>query len=514
MKRIALVMTGIVGLLGCGGGGGKPGCSDTRPCEAGNYCAHTPDGNVCWPDEVDPVVGSVEATCGGSTTCRRDATLHVEVDVTDDAAMGTVEVELGLDPGHPRAAALVSGNTYAVDVPLAEVPFPKFEDTLSVTVTARDEAENAVSDTESVTLTRLAWATELTTVPLWSPAVLPDGTIVVAAMNGKLHFVSKEGVESTPVDVTSSLLNGPAAVGSNAIWVGSEDGRLYPVSTTGNVGTSCNTGVALLGAPAISGSWVVSATKGSFVAVADASGRCTPTSVPAPAQPVVSRVGRVFIPSNGRLRSYSIAPVNGALVEEWTDTPPAPTVQNVFVPPSIDADSAIWTTSNPGLVYRTTSSGSAQQVPADPAISDSSSGSIVLGDGSAVLGEFSTSALRRLFLGGTPPWTMSESLEGHPGIPLAITGDVPGLLVGTDNGWVAFVGQSDGEVAWEERLTTAGLQPPNIWTESGASTSTAYLAGADGYLYAVIVDGQLDTDAPWPKAYHDPQNTSNAGISP
>jgi hypothetical protein len=65
-------------------------------------------------------------------------------------------------------------------------------------------------------------------------------------------------------------------------------------------------------------------------------------------------------------------------------------------------------------------------------------------------------------------------------------------------------------------LTAAGqsLEPANIWTEPGATTSTAYLAGADGNLYAVIVDGALDTSAPWPKAFHDPQNTSNAGVTP
>ena len=40
------------------------------------------------------------------------------------------------------------------------------------------------------------------------------------------------------------------------------------------------------------------------------------------------------------------------------------------------------------------------------------------------------------------------------------------------------------------------------------------MAGADGKLYAVVVDGQLDVTAPWPKAFHDPRNTSNAGTQP
>ena len=70
------------------------------------------------------------------------------------------------------------------------------------------------------------------------------------------------------------------------------------------------------------------------------------------------------------------------------------------------------------------------------------------------------------------------------------------------------------------KLSTAGaaLQPANIYTPpgqpAGAVMSTAYVSGADGKLYAVIVDGQLDTSAPWPKAFHDPRNTNNAGTRP
>ncbi len=67
---------------------------------------------------------------------------------------------------------------------------------------------------------------------------------------------------------------------------------------------------------------------------------------------------------------------------------------------------------------------------------------------------------------------------------------------------------------WSTQLSGQSLQPANIWTDPGATTSTAYLAGADGTLYAIIVDGALDTSAPWPKAFHDPQNTSNAGVTP
>ena len=99
---------------------------------------------------------------------------------------------------------------------------------------------------------------------------------------------------------------------------------------------------------------------------------------------------------------------------------------------------------------------------------------------------------------------------------MALNGAIGSLLVATDQGWVYGFRESDGGLIWSKQLMTPGisLSTPNLWTDPGATTSTAYLAGADGYLYGVIVDGTLDTSAPWPKAYHDPQNTSHAGAQP
>jgi outer membrane protein assembly factor BamB len=101
-------------------------------------------------------------------------------------------------------------------------------------------------------------------------------------------------------------------------------------------------------------------------------------------------------------------------------------------------------------------------------------------------------------------------------MPLALSGTGDSMLVSTSRGYLYLLNESDGSIIWSGRLTASNqsLETPNIWTEPGATTSTAYLAGADGVLYAVIVDGALDTSAPWPKAYHDPQNTSNAGYAP
>jgi outer membrane protein assembly factor BamB len=92
------------------------------------------------------------------------------------------------------------------------------------------------------------------------------------------------------------------------------------------------------------------------------------------------------------------------------------------------------------------------------------------------------------------------------------------LLVPTRTGTLhALAG--DGTEIWTHSLGTgAELRSGNIFTRSGqpagSVVSTAYYPTSDGKLHAVIVDGQLDTAAPWPKAFHDPRNTSNAGTAP
>jgi len=62
------------------------------------------------------------------------------------------------------------------------------------------------------------------------------------------------------------------------------------------------------------------------------------------------------------------------------------------------------------------------------------------------------------------------------------------------------------------------LRAGNLFTPpsqpAGSTVSYAYFSSGNGRLFAVIVDGQLDATAPWPKAFHDPRNTNHAGPQP
>ena len=63
------------------------------------------------------------------------------------------------------------------------------------------------------------------------------------------------------------------------------------------------------------------------------------------------------------------------------------------------------------------------------------------------------------------------------------------------------------------RFQSGGIYTPPA-QNAGSEMSTVYFGASDGVLHAVIVDGKLDGSAPWPKAFHDPQNTNRAGAQP
>ena len=100
---------------------------------------------------------------------------------------------------------------------------------------------------------------------------------------------------------------------------------------------------------------------------------------------------------------------------------------------------------------------------------------------------------------------------------MALAGADATILVPISTGKL-FARASDGSAVWSTTLDDGNaLRAPNIYTPPGQTSnvmSTAYVASSSGKLFAVIVDGQLDASAPWPKAFHDPKNTNRAGPQP
>jgi len=142
----------------------------------------------------------------------------------------------------------------------------------------------------------------------------------------------------------------------------------------------------------------------------------------------------------------------------------------------------------------------AQSADASPIVL--SNGDIVVGDASGKLHRFDSS--------GTAVWGQPVELGAAVHAPMALMGGPIRFLVATDDGRLHAL-DDGGAVLWSGALSGMALGAGNLHTPAGGGLSTAYFAGSDGKLYAVAVEGRLDTDAPWPKAWHDPRNTSRAG---
>jgi hypothetical protein len=90
------------------------------------------------------------------------------------------------------------------------------------------------------------------------------------------------------------------------------------------------------------------------------------------------------------------------------------------------------------------------------------------------------------------------------------------FVVPTDRGSIYQLDQNGMPLWIAQQIAGASLHEANIVTDVNDSSrrfSTAYFGSTDGHVYAVIVDGVLDTSAPWPKVRHDPQNTGNAATA-
>ncbi|HSN14433.1 MAG TPA: PQQ-binding-like beta-propeller repeat protein, partial [Anaeromyxobacteraceae bacterium] len=136
---------------------------------------------------------------------------------------------------------------------------------------------------------------------------------------------------------------------------------------------------------------------------------------------------------------------------------------------------------------------------------------VILANGDIVVGDAS-GKLHRLDADGKAVWDPPVDLGAAVHAPMVLTdGTSRTFLVATDDGKLHALDDA-GAPLWSGPLTSGpALGPGNLYTPPGARRSIAYFGGADGKLYAVLVEGWLDTSAPWPKAWHDARNTSRAG---
>jgi hypothetical protein len=511
----------LVLLAACGSVPDHAACGASTDCPAGEYCARTSDGNVCWPDAVPPTLSGVTVTCAAD--CLRDGVLHVEATVADDAEV--LGAEVSLDVGGLPVALQRSGPVWTADLQLRKFPFDHFAHRIVATVTARDGARNEVSldATSATTTTRLRWRTSLGAA-VASPSVGPTGVLAVPTNNGRVHFMNWDGsyvgsvelAAGTPQDVTAPTLVG------DSFWVGALDGNVYELSQSGGVwiATSrANTGGAVRASLASTSSGTVIAASesggsGVVYAVTRSSSKNGPpvAGLPFGVGPVVDQLDAIFAVAVGSAHKYTL--LAGFPTEDWTG--PVALGGSVADPLACSTNLlALVNTGSAGLAKSVSPAGDPQTLVTTGL---PSSGAVILEDESIVVPEQTKTLSRWTATGAVFPGWQRPDLGSAGRTPLVLTGSNP-FIVSTTKGALHGL-RTDGSIAWSGQLSagTASLQPGNIYTPpgqpAGETLSTAYFAGSDGVLHAVIVDGQLDASAPWPKAFHDPRNTNRAGPQP
>jgi hypothetical protein len=351
---------------------------------------------------------------------------------------------------------------------------------------------------------------------------MDDGTAVVGvSATSEQVLAVKDGAKSWALNLGAAFVTAAPAVGANKIWIGSEDYSLYGIELDGS---GLAPGVAVATDGAINGSVAVlpQATK-EWAFVTSNSGRVgaastvaneysrSPAGDACTAGAVIGLDGRIYAASatsTATVRSFAF---DGAFTPKWT----VEVGVSVSAPLAIDGDGNVWTGSLDAKLVKTTPSdlsGSSTTFKTLPgSVVDSpvflAGGDIVVGDQSGALHRF------------TPTGAQVWGVEPNFGVPsrasLVLAGGDAALIVPAGGKVVALRG--DGTESWSNTLDIGTLRAPNIYTvpgQTGNAMSTVYLASSTGKLFAVIVDGQLDASAPWPKAFHDPKNTNRAGPQP
>ncbi len=485
-------------------------------------------------DTAGPVIVST-LTCATSP-CLRDGTLTVSAMVTDSHPGGGA-VTASIAPADGGTAIATgpltgSGGSYSgtFDLKSGPAPFPFYAQDLVATVTAPDALGNSGSGKSSaLNVTRLRWSVpvESSSPPaLTAPAVDDSGNAYVGADNGNVYRISAAtGTVTASWPVASGITAAPS-IGTGALWVGGQDRKVYAVDKSSGAilnsgANSCTTLGSVHVTPAVLDNG--SDPETAFVGSNDASyaalyevrtGGCTSQGLAAGlvfgGAPSIDTDRNVYAVLGTGLHSFQFKLVSStwSWIDNWSGA--TVTVGAVAAPLAIDAAPSVWTVASSGAMNQTTNLASSPPTLNNRGSIGANPGSAIIdAEGNVVVGD-QPGVLHRISPTGTALWANPPNLGAAVISAMAMAGGDVDYVIPTISGTLAGVKKSDGTVVWQGQVAGASLNEPNIVKLPGDTFSTAVFGAADGKVYAVIVDGYLDLNAPWPKAHHDPRNTGNA----
>lgn len=289
----------------------------------------------------------------------------------------------------------------------------------------------------------IAWAFDTGGPIEAAPALLDDGTIIVASLGGKLHGISPDGAPKFSVDLDDRVYGSPLVL-DNEIYVGSDARRFFALSPEGRIRFRLETH-----------------------GDADTGATVTPWGG------IVFAAGRMI---------YAIEP-NGTLIYRVR------TQRKTFASPAVGEDGTVFVGSQDDHVYAIDEKGSVKwrvDVGADadggPAIADD--GTVYVGtDGGEVIAldpEDGTIRWRKS-VGGFVRGSLSVGRDGV--IRVGTYGPKPRLV---------SLAPEDGEILWSFSIRGTGAREFGI---HGAPVEDAegrlYFGGQDDIVYALDLDGSL-----------------------
>jgi hypothetical protein len=477
-------------------------------------------------DTLAPRITGVTMTC---VTCRRDDVLTVRATVADGHP-GTVSATIAFPPSWSQPVTLTppaSGSDWQGTLALASQSFPFLQAVGRASVTATDSLANqATAVSTDVTVTRLRFTVPVeTSAPpaITGPAVNTTSNLLyVGATNGKIYVVDPMAQSANGWQVATAGFVAPPSLGT-ALWVGGQDGVIYALDPAGGatLGT-CATLGQVVASPAVDTASpetayvgaVIAASSGRVFAVRSSAGCVASTNLytsqRVASSPAIDATKRVYAVTGTNLRSLTLVESSPppAFSENWS-APVGPT-GSVEAPVGFDPSRSpgyVWTADTGGSIAATSVGGTGlggspfttAAGPGAPVID--AAGNVVVGDAAGYVHKV---------VPGDTGWTTSTALGGAAGSPLVLAGGDAAYLVPTSTGRLAAL-RDDGTILWSGQVATAGtsLHDPNVVRLTGDAFWTAVFGAQDGTVYGVLVDGQMDTAAPWPKARHDSRNTGN-----
>jgi outer membrane protein assembly factor BamB len=329
-----------------------------------------------------------------------------------------------------------------------------------------------------------------------TPAIAPDGTLYLGALDGKLYAINPDGSEKWAYDTGTEIVSSPAIATDGTVYVGSLNGTLYALNPDGSVKwTFAEPMAAFWASPAIGPDGTIYIGSSAFYAVnPDGTKRWefdAGASVFFSSAAIGADATIYFGSETGALTALM---PDGSLRWQFTTTAGF----DISSSPAIGADGTIYFGSSDNTLYAVNPDGSSKWSYSGSRTFDSSPA--IATDGTVYIGDADRS-LHAVNSDGTLKWTadLEDEVFSSPAIDAngTVYAGSEGLRSVDPGGTVQLVFPI-GEV----------FSSPVIGTDG-----TIYIGSDSGVLYAFssLAAGVGPMNSPWPKFRHDLRNTGYVG---